>query len=125
MATNWYCDGVRRRDFLRVGVFGATGLSLADDRLDLIGRVHVDDRLLAVAAKSEHDAIVTDGKAGQVGARRLILTTRRLWPGRQRTACTACGPAVAAVFASWTSFPTGHAHCLFDPLAHQRALRLL
>jgi hypothetical protein len=30
MATNWYCDGIRRRDFLRVGVFGATGLSLAN-----------------------------------------------------------------------------------------------
>ena len=29
MATNWYCDGVRRRDFLRVGVFGGAGLSLA------------------------------------------------------------------------------------------------
>jgi hypothetical protein len=29
MAANWYCDGIQRRDFLRVGVFGATGLSLA------------------------------------------------------------------------------------------------
>jgi Protein of unknown function (DUF1501) len=29
MATNWYCDGLRRRDFLRVGVIGTTGLSLA------------------------------------------------------------------------------------------------
>ena len=29
MAKNSYCDGVRRRDFLRVGVIGATGLSLA------------------------------------------------------------------------------------------------
>jgi hypothetical protein len=29
MATNWYCDGIRRRDFLRVGALGATGLSLA------------------------------------------------------------------------------------------------
>src|SRR5262249_41142741 len=26
MATNWYCDGIRRRDLLRVGVLGATGL---------------------------------------------------------------------------------------------------
>jgi hypothetical protein len=30
MATNWYCDGVRRRDFLRVGLIGATGLSLSN-----------------------------------------------------------------------------------------------
>jgi hypothetical protein len=30
MATNWYCDGIRRRDFLRVGVIGTTGLSLAN-----------------------------------------------------------------------------------------------
>jgi Protein of unknown function (DUF1501) len=30
MAANWYCDGIRRRDFLRVGVIGATGLSLAN-----------------------------------------------------------------------------------------------
>src|SRR5947209_11781907 len=30
MSTNRYCDGVRRRDFLRLGVFGATGLSLAN-----------------------------------------------------------------------------------------------
>jgi hypothetical protein len=30
MATNRYCDGIRRRDFLRVGVIGATGLSLAN-----------------------------------------------------------------------------------------------
>jgi hypothetical protein len=29
MATNWTCDGVRRRDFLRIGVLGGTGLSLA------------------------------------------------------------------------------------------------
>jgi hypothetical protein len=29
MATDRYCDGIRRRDFLRVGVIGATGLSLA------------------------------------------------------------------------------------------------
>jgi Protein of unknown function (DUF1501) len=29
MATNRYCDGVTRRDFLQVGVLGATGLSLA------------------------------------------------------------------------------------------------
>jgi len=29
MATNSYCDGIRRRDFLRVGAIGATGLSLA------------------------------------------------------------------------------------------------
>ena len=29
MATNRYCDGIRRRDFLRVGVLGAAGLSLA------------------------------------------------------------------------------------------------
>jgi hypothetical protein len=29
MATSWYCDGIRRRDFLRVGVIGSTGLSLA------------------------------------------------------------------------------------------------
>jgi hypothetical protein len=29
MATNWYCDGISRRDFLRVGAIGATGLSLA------------------------------------------------------------------------------------------------
>lgn len=28
MATNDYCDGVRRRDFLRLGLLGATGLSL-------------------------------------------------------------------------------------------------
>ncbi len=30
MATYRYCDGVRRRDFLRVGVLGMTGLGLAD-----------------------------------------------------------------------------------------------
>jgi hypothetical protein len=30
MATDRYCDGIRRRDFLRVGVIGATGLSLAN-----------------------------------------------------------------------------------------------
>src|SRR3954469_17118380 len=30
MATYRYCDGVRRRDFLRVGVLGATGLGPAD-----------------------------------------------------------------------------------------------
>src|SRR6516162_7562658 len=30
MSTDRYCDGVRRRDFLRLGVFGATGLSLAN-----------------------------------------------------------------------------------------------
>jgi hypothetical protein len=29
MATNWTCDGVRRRDFLRAGVLGGCGLSLA------------------------------------------------------------------------------------------------
>lgn len=29
MATNRTCDGVRRRDFLRIGVLGGTGLSLA------------------------------------------------------------------------------------------------
>lgn len=29
MATHRYCDGVRRRDFLKIGVFGGTGLSLA------------------------------------------------------------------------------------------------
>src|SRR4051794_35921801 len=29
MATNRYCDGIRRRDFLRVGAIGATGLSLS------------------------------------------------------------------------------------------------
>jgi hypothetical protein len=29
MATNQYCDGIRRRDFLRLGVLGGTGLSLA------------------------------------------------------------------------------------------------
>jgi hypothetical protein len=29
MATNYYCDGVRRRDFLKVGVLGGTGLTLA------------------------------------------------------------------------------------------------
>jgi hypothetical protein len=28
MARNWYCDGVRRRDFLKIGVLGTTGLSL-------------------------------------------------------------------------------------------------
>jgi hypothetical protein len=30
MATSRYCDGIRRRDFLRVGMIGATGLSLAN-----------------------------------------------------------------------------------------------
>src|SRR3954451_483804 len=30
MATSWYCDGIHRRDFLRVGVIGGTGLSLAN-----------------------------------------------------------------------------------------------
>lgn len=30
MAQNRYCDGVRRRDFLKVGVLGGLGLSLAD-----------------------------------------------------------------------------------------------
>src|SRR4051794_32534650 len=30
MSTNWYCDGIHRRDFLRVGVIGGTGLSLAN-----------------------------------------------------------------------------------------------
>ena len=30
MATNQYCDGIRRRDFLKVGALGVTGLSLAD-----------------------------------------------------------------------------------------------
>ena len=30
MAISRYCDGIRRRDFLRVGVLGAAGLSLAD-----------------------------------------------------------------------------------------------
>ncbi|MDR3636513.1 MAG: DUF1501 domain-containing protein [Isosphaeraceae bacterium] len=30
MATNVFCDGVRRRDFLRLGVIGGAGLSLAD-----------------------------------------------------------------------------------------------
>ena len=29
MATNRTCDGVRRRDFLKVGLFAGTGLSLA------------------------------------------------------------------------------------------------
>src|SRR3954469_4967670 len=29
MATNEYCDGVRRRDFLRIGALGTAGLSLA------------------------------------------------------------------------------------------------
>lgn len=29
MATHQYCDGFRRRDFLKLGVFGGTGLSLA------------------------------------------------------------------------------------------------
>src|SRR6476620_4383494 len=29
MATNRYCDGVSRRDFLKVGALGATGMSLA------------------------------------------------------------------------------------------------
>ena len=29
MATNRTCDGVRRRDFLRAGVLGGCGLSLA------------------------------------------------------------------------------------------------
>src|SRR4051794_28876358 len=29
MATNQYCDGIRRRDFLRLGVLGGTGLTLA------------------------------------------------------------------------------------------------
>ena len=30
MTTHRYCDGIRRRDFLRVGVLGAAGLGLAD-----------------------------------------------------------------------------------------------
>jgi hypothetical protein len=30
MATSVFCDGVRRRDFLRLGVLGTTGLALAD-----------------------------------------------------------------------------------------------
>jgi len=30
MKTSRYCDGIRRRDFLRVGVLGTAGLSLAD-----------------------------------------------------------------------------------------------
>ena len=30
MATNRYCDGVKRRDFLKVGVLGTAGLSLAN-----------------------------------------------------------------------------------------------
>ena len=30
MATNRYCDGVRRRDFLRIGALGTAGLSLAN-----------------------------------------------------------------------------------------------
>ena len=30
MALNRYCDGVRRRDFLRIGMIGGTGLSLAN-----------------------------------------------------------------------------------------------
>jgi hypothetical protein len=30
MASNRYCDGVRRRDFVRIGLLGAAGLSLAD-----------------------------------------------------------------------------------------------
>ena len=29
MARHSYCDGVKRRDFLRAGVLGGTGLSLA------------------------------------------------------------------------------------------------
>jgi hypothetical protein len=29
MATNWYCDGIRRRDFLRIGALGTAGLSLS------------------------------------------------------------------------------------------------
>lgn len=29
MATNWTCDGVRRRDFLKVGILGGCGLSLS------------------------------------------------------------------------------------------------
>src|SRR5690606_38266595 len=29
MATHRHCDGLRRRDFLKVGVFGGTGLGLA------------------------------------------------------------------------------------------------
>ncbi len=29
MATHRTCDGVRRRDFLKIGVLGGTGLSLA------------------------------------------------------------------------------------------------
>ena len=33
MALNRYCDGVTRRDFLRVGVLGGTGLSLAGGNL--------------------------------------------------------------------------------------------
>lgn len=28
MAANWFCDGVRRRDFLKVGVLGGVGLTL-------------------------------------------------------------------------------------------------
>src|SRR5262245_49884444 len=30
MTTHRYCDGIRRRDFLRVGMLGAAGLGLAD-----------------------------------------------------------------------------------------------
>src|SRR5262249_28954388 len=30
MTTHRYCDGIRRRDFVRVGVLGATGLALSD-----------------------------------------------------------------------------------------------
>ncbi len=30
MATNQYCDGVRRRDFLKLGVLGVSGMSLAN-----------------------------------------------------------------------------------------------
>jgi hypothetical protein len=30
MATHRYCDGLRRRDFLRVGLIGATGIALSD-----------------------------------------------------------------------------------------------
>ena len=36
MAANWYCDGVRRRDFLRLGVLGGLGLTL-DGYLRLAG----------------------------------------------------------------------------------------
>ena len=30
MATHRYCDGIRRRDFVRVGLLGGVGFSLAD-----------------------------------------------------------------------------------------------